>query len=473
MLETTFIGHQGWQFAAERGRILVDPLLTPEFGHRGGVGEVFPPRRIDLSALGEVDAVLLTHEHEDHFNIPSLAKLSRRTPIYVPERASFAMKQILLEMDFKVRAVAPGDTLEFGDLEYTALSADHVANDEQDEWETTPFLVVDKKDGGSFFTPVDVSISAAIETELRKRRVVPGLVAYANNAMNLSFQERPAGPAPAQLPVAARFLLDHLRVGGGSLASLICGGGFSFTGTRAWMNKVFFPLDSDALFAAIGLLDPNGRYLVALPGLKITSTRDCIVTVEQGTAFVSALPRDQWPDRRYDPSTAPPQQTPPASGRTRLQEGELDELIAHLESFAASIYGSALFRALYSLGGGELARGVRSRFAISAVTADQEHLFEYDPMERRFTLVQSDATLEQYAAGLECHATDLLDFLRGRVPPSSLMFGRMCRWRGCGRSMSAAIDRAIWLYGHPLNRPKESLDLYRAILAELDQVSER
>lgn len=209
MLETTFIGHQGWMFATDRARILVDPLLVEEFGHGGGVGVVYPPRQLDVAAVPPVDAVFFTHEHEDHFSIPSVNRLSRDIPIHVPERSSVAMKRFLEETGFRVVPVSPGQTIEIGDLRFTAFTPDHVRHDEQDEWETTPFLVQDTGDGGSFFSPVDVTVSAAIEADLKQRGVTPGLWGYANNVLNLSFQEQPPRPAPAVQPIIARFVAEH------------------------------------------------------------------------------------------------------------------------------------------------------------------------------------------------------------------------------------------------------------------------
>src|SRR5262245_61294880 len=76
VLESTFLGHQGWMFATAGARILVDALLVEPFGHGGGVGLVWPPRKLDIEAMPPVDAVIFTHEHEDHFNIPSVNRLS-------------------------------------------------------------------------------------------------------------------------------------------------------------------------------------------------------------------------------------------------------------------------------------------------------------------------------------------------------------------------------------------------------------
>lgn len=466
LLETTFIGHQGWQFATRRARILVDPLLVEAFGHRGGVGVVFPPRAIDLAAMEPVDAVVLTHEHEDHFNLPTLAAIARSVPIFVPERSSSAMRQVIEEAGFSVRTYAAGETIAFGDLHFTAFAPDHIANDEQDEWETSPFLVVDTVDGGSFFTSVDVAVSPSIEAHLRKRGAAPGVWAYANNATNLSFQTLPAGPAPAPLPIAARFIMDHIRLGNPGLATLMCGGGFSFLGPRAWMNNLFFPLDSNALFDAVQRLNPAHRYFVPAPGWRITTTRDAVVSISDTSPGLRSLPVESWPDRSYQPAIAPPAGVSPASGRTHLGAGEREELLEQLRSFASFLYGSPLFRTLYSLSAAELPAGVKQAFAISALSGEDTILLEYDPSAVSFRDLGSSASLSGYALGAECYATDLLEFLKCTLPPSALMFGRLCRWRGCNRNVTGAIDNAIWLYGHPLRRPDEYLKLYRAILAE-------
>jgi hypothetical protein len=469
MLVTTFIGHQGWQFATKRARILVDPLLVEAFGHGGGVGVVFPPRVIDVAAMEPIDAVILTHEHEDHFNIPTLAMIARSVPILVPARSSAAMRQVIEEAGFSVRLYAPGDRIAFGDLHFTAFAPDHVSNEEQDEWETTPFLVVDATDGGSFFTSVDVAVSPAIESHLRNNGLTPGLWAHANNVTNLSFQALPAGLAPSPLPIAARFIMDQIRLGAPRLATLMCGGGFSFVGPRAWMNNLFFPLDSSALFEALQRLDPSHRYLVPLPGWSMTTTRDAVIGVSERSTGIGLLPRERWPDRAYRPASAPPDGVSPASGRTTLAGGEREELIERLKSFADFLYGSALFRILYSLSAGELAAGVKPGFAISVLSGEESLLLAYDPGSASFMADKKSAGLSGYAAGIECYATDLLEFLRCRLTPSALMFGRLARWRGCNRNVIGTIDNAIWQYGHPLRRPDAYLEFYRAILAEQPQ----
>jgi hypothetical protein len=463
VLETTFLGHQGWMFATSGARILVDALLVEPFGHGGGVGLVWPPRKLDIAAMPPVDAAIFTHEHEDHFNIPSVNRLSRDIPVYIPERSSTAMRQFLQEAGFTVHTLAAGRTVQFGDLQFTPFTPDHVRHDEQDEWETMPFLVQDTKDGGSFFTAVDVTVSAAIEAQLRQRGAAPGLWCYANNVMNMSFQELPPRRAPTLLPIVARFIADHTSRPAPPLASVMCGGGFSFTGERKWMNNALFPLDTDRLFEALQMLGPDERFLAPAPGGRITVSKDRIVGVDEASSFLSTPPKAEWPDRTYTPAKIAPAGVEPASGRMELGQGELDELTRRLADFAQFLYGSPLFRALYSMTG---TTRPKPRFAISAVTGTADHVFEYDPAGGRFDLLTQKAQLSDYVAGMECFAADLLDYLRGRLAPSALMFGRLSRSRGSADNLVPAIDRAIWTYAHPLRRQAEHLELYRSLYAQ-------
>jgi hypothetical protein len=97
MFEVTFLGHQGWQFSAAGSTLLLDPLLCDEFGHdpSGHGFDVFPPRRLDFTRCPLVDAVLFSHEHEDHLHIPSLEGLDRSIPIYLSVRSSSAARAIV------------------------------------------------------------------------------------------------------------------------------------------------------------------------------------------------------------------------------------------------------------------------------------------------------------------------------------------------------------------------------------------
>ena len=57
-------------FRGQRAALLVDPLLVEDFGHAQALEyRVFPPRVWTPDAMPKLDAVILSHEHDDHFDI--------------------------------------------------------------------------------------------------------------------------------------------------------------------------------------------------------------------------------------------------------------------------------------------------------------------------------------------------------------------------------------------------------------------
>ncbi|HRI09819.1 MAG TPA: MBL fold metallo-hydrolase, partial [Nannocystaceae bacterium] len=181
MLRATFLGHQGWLVRGGDTHLLIDPLLGAGFGHGGLVGEIYPPRRLDLAAFPALDAVVLSHEHDDHFDIPSLLRLDRRIPIYFPERASIAGRGLLQALGFTVRPLAPAADHEIGELRLRTFVADHRGADLGDEWEVAPMLLRDVAGDGALASSIDVPPPPAMLAALGELAPRPGIWAHANN----------------------------------------------------------------------------------------------------------------------------------------------------------------------------------------------------------------------------------------------------------------------------------------------------
>jgi L-ascorbate metabolism protein UlaG (beta-lactamase superfamily) len=73
----TYVGHATVLVAMDGTRLLTDPLLRWRVGHLRRRTKVEPDSR-------RVDAVLLSHAHYDHLDLPSLERLGRSTPLIVP-----------------------------------------------------------------------------------------------------------------------------------------------------------------------------------------------------------------------------------------------------------------------------------------------------------------------------------------------------------------------------------------------------
>src|SRR5712692_9090960 len=185
MFRATFLGHQGWLFAAGETHVLVDPLLHHQFGQSPKAQmQVYPPRQLDLARFPPIDAVVFTHEHEDHFNLPSINRLSRQIAIYLSAFSSLAARQVLKEMGFSVGLLHPGVALTIKDIEIVPIAPDHRSFDAHDEWDVLPAVIRDRGRDGSFFNCVDVIITKEMLKKASEIQARPGLYCTPNNSMH-------------------------------------------------------------------------------------------------------------------------------------------------------------------------------------------------------------------------------------------------------------------------------------------------
>jgi L-ascorbate metabolism protein UlaG (beta-lactamase superfamily) len=97
-------------------RLLTDPVLRPRVLHLRRAAPV-PP-----DAVRGVDAVLVSHGHWDHLDLPSLDRLGRELPIVCPR----GLGSLLRRKRFSaVTEIEAGESLSVGALRVTAVHAEH------------------------------------------------------------------------------------------------------------------------------------------------------------------------------------------------------------------------------------------------------------------------------------------------------------------------------------------------------------
>jgi len=115
----TYVGHATVLIEIDGVRLLTDPVLRRRVGPLRRHGPV-PDRR----AIGDVDAVLISHLHHDHADVPSLRRLSRAVPVF----ASPGAGDFLGGLGFgDIRELAPGEAGSVGEVRVTATEANHPA----------------------------------------------------------------------------------------------------------------------------------------------------------------------------------------------------------------------------------------------------------------------------------------------------------------------------------------------------------
>ena len=117
-IAVTFVGHASVMLTTCRARVLVDPFLG-DF--------LLGVRRKEAAGLTRTSAadttlILLSHAHRDRLHRATLRRLPRRAVLVVPPRCAALVRSLHFE---RVVELAPGQSLEHGDVEVTAVAARH------------------------------------------------------------------------------------------------------------------------------------------------------------------------------------------------------------------------------------------------------------------------------------------------------------------------------------------------------------
>lgn len=122
----TWVGHATFLIRSAAATILTDPVFSEVAGPLPWLGarRVTPPA-VDFDAIPRVDVVLLSHDHYDHCDIPTLLRLGRRddplilSPLGYRPLLSGAGLRRLVELDWwGTKGCAPG-------IEATLVPARH------------------------------------------------------------------------------------------------------------------------------------------------------------------------------------------------------------------------------------------------------------------------------------------------------------------------------------------------------------
>jgi L-ascorbate metabolism protein UlaG (beta-lactamase superfamily) len=116
-MRLTWIGHATVLIELAGVRMLTDPVLRGRLAHLTRHGA--PPTP---DATARLDAVLLSHLHLDHFDVPSLRRVDPATSVLVPRGATSRVRRLGFTT---VTELAPGETAEVGDVTVTAVPATH------------------------------------------------------------------------------------------------------------------------------------------------------------------------------------------------------------------------------------------------------------------------------------------------------------------------------------------------------------
>jgi L-ascorbate metabolism protein UlaG (beta-lactamase superfamily) len=111
-----WLGHSCTAISLDGLLVVTDPVLRQRVMHLRRQNAVEP------ATLAEADAIVISHTHYDHLDLPSLDQLNLDARIVVPAGAG----KLLRRRGFRdVCEVTPGDEVELGPLRIRATHAEH------------------------------------------------------------------------------------------------------------------------------------------------------------------------------------------------------------------------------------------------------------------------------------------------------------------------------------------------------------
>jgi L-ascorbate metabolism protein UlaG (beta-lactamase superfamily) len=112
----TYVGHATVLVDLDGVRLITDPVLRPRVLHLRRTGA------IHASVLRGLDAVLLSHAHWDHLDLPSLERLGKDVPVVCPSGITGLLRR---KRFAHVTALAEGEDVRIGSLTVTGVHAEH------------------------------------------------------------------------------------------------------------------------------------------------------------------------------------------------------------------------------------------------------------------------------------------------------------------------------------------------------------
>ena len=116
MARIEYVGHASVVVDLDGVRLLTDPLLRNRVAH---LRRAVP---VDAKALRGLDAVLISHAHYDHLDLPSLERLGKKLPVVVPRGLGGLLRKRRFEAVVEVEL---GEAIRIGALEVRAVQAEH------------------------------------------------------------------------------------------------------------------------------------------------------------------------------------------------------------------------------------------------------------------------------------------------------------------------------------------------------------
>ena len=322
-MRVTLLGHASVLVELDGATCLMDPVLGDPFEE--GTVVSCPRRAIDIDALSEVDILVVSHRHPDHFDLPSLDRVARDVDaICAPDPL---IVHALRELGFlNVHPVVPMAPI---------LGMDFELLPTRSELTSIPEIGMVFRDGsGTFWNQVDTLLADETIDAVRDRFGTIDVLFGMYASQNFEFFESRATGFPVE--THRRNLETALRID--PTVVVPASAGFRFSGDHDWLNAFLFPISRERFVADLRRLEPQVDARIVDPGdvLEITGGGDVVLLA--GASRVARTEAHDAGRIAFDPTAPVPplaDPNPDRYGPVRLEQLAVG-LVAGLGEWVAS-----------------------------------------------------------------------------------------------------------------------------------------
>jgi len=144
----TLVGSASLLIEWKNFNILTDPWMKGLCVFDSWVN--YPPSKIKISELPKIDAIWISHEHSDHFHLPTLMEFEKNISIYVPDYDNNRLAKKLQENGFtNIISMKPEQIYQFSpEIKAISFSRGHVFNDSILYLQLGNFSILNVNDAG-------------------------------------------------------------------------------------------------------------------------------------------------------------------------------------------------------------------------------------------------------------------------------------------------------------------------------------
>ena len=285
-MKVTLLGHASILVEMNGATCLMDPVFGDPF--EDGAVVSCPKREVNPDRLPLVDFLIISHRHPDHFDISSLALLSRDCTAICP--ADPLIVYALKELGFRdIHPVHPMGEIRSEDMELYPTQSEAAGVRE--------LGMVFHDSSGTFWNQVDTELSVAtIEAVVQRYGQIDLLFAmYASQ--NFDFFEDRSTDFPYGIHAAnlENVLLIHPRM------VVPASAGFRFCDEQEWLNAFLFPISRERFVGDVQQLDSNIDVQIMNPG-DIVELQDEAVDHHPAVSDIAETVTLDTARIRYDPT---------------------------------------------------------------------------------------------------------------------------------------------------------------------------